>query len=357
MHLKSLILKNFRNYNQETFSFSKKTNLVLGPNGAGKSNLLEAIHLLSHGKSFRAQRITQLIRWGQPLSSVQAVIEKNGQETNLEVQLTFGEILGKKTLKRRFLINEILKTRRNYLGSLKSVIFQPEDIRLITGSPSRRRDFLDQVLSQLDWEYARASSQYRRALAHRNKLLDLVRDRQARPEELIFWDQSLLKNADIILHFRHEFIDFANHFFQTQELKDLSYLNLHYFPLPLSPKILKETLEKDLYLGSTSTGPHRDDFYLEDSRIPSELKDLSAWGSRGQQRLGVLGLRLAQIHFLNEKTKERPLLLLDDIFSELDPVHQKIVIALINSHQTIITSADPGTQKTIPVQKLLRLAG
>ena len=190
MYLKTIILKNFRNYNQENFSFIKKTNLVLGPNGLGKSNLLEAIHLLSHGKSFRAQRITQLIRWGQPLSSVQAQVQKGDQGINLEVQLTFGEILGKKTPKRRFLVNEILKTRRNYLGNLRSVIFQPEDIRLITGSPSRRRNFLDQVLSQLDWEYARASAQYRRALTHRNKLLDFVRDRRARPEELFFWDQS-----------------------------------------------------------------------------------------------------------------------------------------------------------------------
>ncbi len=120
---------------------------------------------------------------------------------------------------------------------------------------------------------------------------------------------------------------------------------------------MKKNLEKDIHFGSTSIGPHRDDFYLEDSRIPSELKDLSAWGSRGQQRLGVLGLRLAQIHFLKEKTKEKPLLLLDDIFSELDSAHQKTVSTLISSHQTIITTADLDIQKTIPVQKLLHLAG
>jgi DNA replication and repair protein RecF len=356
MYLKTITLKNFRNYDQKTFSFSSKTNLVFGPNGAGKSNLLEAIHLLSYGQSFRAQRITQLIRWGQPLASVQALLQKEDQAFNLEIQLSYGQILGKTIPKRRLLLNEVLKTRKDYLGVLKSVVFQPEDIRLITGSPSRRRDFLDQVLSQLNWEYARASSQYRRALAHRNKLLDLVRDRQARPEELLFWDQSLLKNADIILRFRHQFVDFANHFFQNQNFKELSYLNLCYLPKPISAKLLKESLPKDLHFGSTSLGPHRDDFYIEDSRIPQDLKDLSAWGSRGQQRLGVLGLRLAQIHFLKEETDQKPLLLLDDIFSELDPNHQKIVISLINSHQTIITSADPDIKNTISVHRLLPLS-
>ncbi len=354
MHLKSLTLKNFRNYDQKTFTLDPKINLVLGDNGVGKSNLLEAIHLLSLGKSFRAQRITQLIRWGQPLASAQGLLEKDNQEFNLEVQITFGEILGKKTPKRRFLKNQVLKTRRHYLGTLKSVIFQPEDIRLVTGSPSRRRDFLDQILSQLDWEYARASSQYRRALTHRNKLLDLVRDHQARPEELLFWDQSLLKNADIILHFRHQFFDFANQFLKDYK-KDFSYLRLHYKPVPLTQKSLDSSLQKDLFRGSTSIGPHRDDFHITDSRIPQDLKDLAAWGSRGQQRLGVLGLRLAQIHFLKEKTNETPLLLLDDIFSELDPDHQHLVLSLIDSHQTIITSADPALKASFSGVKLISL--
>jgi len=354
MYLKSLTLKNFRNYDQKTFHLDPKINLVLGPNGAGKSNLLEAIHLLSLAKSFRAQRITQLIRWGQPLASAQGLLEKDNQEFNLEVQLTFGEILGKKTLKRRFLLNQILKTRRHYLGTLKSVLFQPEDIRLITGSPSRRRDFLDQILSQLDWEYTRASSQYLRALTHRNKLLDQVRDHQARPAELLFWDQSLVKNADIILRFRHQFFDFANQFFKNHQ-KGLSYLKLHYKPVPLTQLSLKDSFQKDLHRGSTSVGPHRDDFCVTDSRIPQDLKDLAAWGSRGQQRLGVLGLRLAQIHFLKEKTTQTPLLLLDDIFSELDQKHQHLVLSLIDSHQTIITSATPDLKNTISVDKTIEL--
>ena len=343
MHLSKLILRNYRSYRQVDFSFSPQTNLIVGQNGSGKTNLLEAINLLSSGKSFRSVSLSKLIFWDQPSAQIQAFVNHQTQNSDLEVQLI------KKpdsfSISRKFLINQVEKTRKAFLGQIKTVIFSPEDIRMTTGSPNRRREFLDQVFSPINWRYAQSLIQYHKALSHRNQLLDQIKLGRAQKNELYYWDQSLVKNDLIIHQSRQSFIDFVNDFFSSHSHPDIQKLALNYHPSLLSQSILDSNYNLDLIKGHTKAGCHRDDFSFDNLAFPSSDKDLANWGSRGQQRLAVLALRLAQIHFI-KTTGDLPILLLDDIFSELDLDHRRLIAKIIDGYQTIFTSADSAQDLT-----------
>jgi len=328
MVLKSLTLQNFRNYSQKEFSFSSGITLAVGPNAIGKTNLLEAIYLLASGKSFRAGLESEMIGYNQEIARVKGRVESE-EKKDLEIVLTKGEIGGEKTTRKKFLVNGIGRRMLDFAGNLRAVYFRPEDLDLVTDSPSLRRKYLDMVLGQVDREYLRNLFSYEKGLRQRNKLLERIRDEVASRSQLLFWDQLLIKAGNYLTDKRGEYLEFCN-----QQKSPLNY-QIDYDKSIISPARLEEYAVEEVAAASTLVGPHRDDFTFK-----LESRDLHAFGSRGEQRLGVLWLKLAELEFISEKTKERPILLLDDIFSELDKDHRKMVLKVIPKQQTIITTTD-----------------
>ena len=354
MHLSHLILQNFRSYDQENFQFDPGVNLIIGPNGSGKTNILEAIYFLSSGKSFRSSSLSQLLNWDQNFTTVVGQITDNRELVTLEAQLIKDP--ARVSLSRKFLIDQVVKTRAKYLGALKTVIFEPEDIRLVTGSPSRRRDYLDSVFASVEWRYVQSLSQFNRALKHRNELLDLIRDGKSHRSELFYWDQSLIKNDNIIHEYRQKYIKSVNLFFQNHSHPEIQTLFLNYRSSVLTTEKLDKNFDLDLRFGHTQAGLHRDDFSFDNSIFLSPDKNLAFWGSRGQQRLAVLALRLGQIDYLENNYSQKPILLLDDIFSELDASHRQLVVAICQKYQTIFTSAEPSVAPILPNSHLINLS-
>jgi len=353
MHLISLTLQNFRSFSKKSISFSPQTNLIIGPNGSGKTNLLEAIYLLSTGKSFRSVSLSKLISWDKSFALVQGHLHNSDDNPQLEVQLI--QKPDSAAVSRQHLIQKVTKTRKIFLGTLKTVVFSPQDIRLTTGSPSRRRDFLNSIFASTEWRYAQSLAQYNKALAHRNELLDQIRQGRNSKKELFYWDQSLVKNDLIIHQYRESFFQSANRFFAANSHSEIKKLFLNPQVSVVNQAILDKNYRTDLARGYTQTGNHRDDFSFDSQSFPGSDKNLANWGSRGQQRLAVLALRLAQIDFIKTSQKQIPVLLLDDIFSELDNDHQKLVTNVCRNYQTIFTSAEPDTGKLLPGAKIINL--
>lgn len=352
MYLSKILLSNFRSYSHQLFEFSPGINLILGPNGSGKTNILESIQVLSQGKSFRTNSLSNLIKWDQAYSSIKAKYF-HPDESELEVQLINDP--QSRQIKRRFLVDKVVKTRKLYFGSFKTVVFDPEDIRLVSGSPSRRRDFLDKILSPIDWRYPQALSQYTKALNHRNELLDLIYQGKSQKTELFYWDQSLIKNSEIVHKFRSDFIRFANFFFNQHQNAEIRQLHINYFPSVITPDKLEASYALDLRRGYTQSGLHRDDYSLESSLFTTSDKNLHLWGSRGQQRLAVLALKLAEINYIESLTKEQPILLLDDIFSELDAPHQQLVSDICSRYQSIFSSSEESSLQSLPQAHLIQI--
>ncbi len=356
MYLSKLLLQNFRSYQNQLFEFDPKLNLILGPNGSGKTNILEAVFFLSSGKSFRSSSQSKLINWSSYFSSVRAkLIDNQKDTTEIEVRISKDPKLSISSISRKFLIEKVIKTRKKYLGIIKNVVFQPEDIRLITGSPTRRRDFLDDIFFQTEWRYSSALSQYNRGLKHRNELLDQIKQNLASPNDLFYWDQVLIKNSKIIHDFRIAFVKSVNTFFSNHNDSQINTISINYRPSILNEDKLKNNYQIDLNRGYTQIGPHRDDFSLDNSIFGASDKNLAFWGSRGQQRLAVLALRLAQINFLEETYHDKPILLLDDIFSELDLEHQQLVVKVCQKYQTIFTSSEPDSINILGNAKIIQL--
>jgi len=393
MFIKSIKLQNFRNYREKVFSFDKDTTLIVGPNASGKTNLLEAIYLLATGKSFRAEVESEMISYGEEMARICALVgqrdfqasrgqsedltrtenlpalgdpasptltytqasssrginraenrlpSENKSEVNLEIFLTTGSVSGKTVAKKIYKVNGVNKRMVDFLGNLRAVYFGPEDLELITDSPSLRRKYLDLVLSQVDWEYRRASLSYEKGLRQRNKILEEIqryKDTKIQREEirrrLFFWDQLLVKDGSYITQKREEFIGEVNKY-QISSSDSEDKFQMEYKMNVISLAALEQNLDKEIILGQTLAGPHRDDIKFE----ISESRDLSLYGSRGEQRLAILWLKLGELEFVSQKTGARPVLLLDDIFSELDEGHRELVLKVIPKQQTLITTTD-----------------
>jgi len=323
---------NFRNFKTKTFEFSSNITVIVGPNASGKTNILEAINLISTGRSFKARVEEEMINYEEELGRVKAKI--NGDE--LEVLLTRGLItrggITEKIARKKLLMNGVGKRMVDFSGKLKTVLFRPQDMDLVTESPSLRRKFMDEVLSQIDYEYRRSLLSYEKGLRRRNKLLLRIREEGIPRSNLYFWDKLLIKNGEYITLKRAELIDFVN---QTRNLNDGKY-ELTYDKSVVSEGRLLQYKIEEVAAATTLVGPHRDDFlFLKNS------KDLSKFGSRGEQRMGILWLKMAELAFVEEHSGEKPTLLLDDIFSELDNEHRKIVGKLAKNQQTILTTTDP----------------
>lgn len=340
MILTTLSLRKFRSYPKQTFALTPGTTIIVGKNTAGKTNILEAIYFLATGKSFRADRDNESVAWGDEMATVKGDMV-NGDV--LELRITTGAVQGIKAPIKRYLVNNVPRRSIDFVGNMRAVLFWPEDLDLITGSPSKRRKYLDHVLIQVDREYRRTLGSYERGVRQRNKLLFLIHEGKAAPSQLLFWDQLLIRAGNYITEKRQELIDFINQY----RVPSVEY-RVAYDRSVISEARLAQYADAEIGAKVTLVGPHRDDFIVMKTRnskpvirTTNEFVDVSKYGSRGEQRLAVLWLKLAELSYIEKETGVRPMLLLDDIFSELDPVHRELVFRLITQQQTIVTTAEP----------------
>lgn len=325
--LKSLNLQNFRNYSKASFKFENSV-IIIGPNTAGKSNLIESIYLLSAGKSFRAEKDSQMVKFGQEMGRVSA--KQSSDNPELEVMVTVGEVAGVKAQFKRYFVNGVAKRRADFVGNMPSVLFSPEDLEIIVGSPGLRRGFLDNVLEQTDRDYRLALLGFTKALRQRNALLELVKKGLRRDDKQFdYWDSLIIRNGSVITRKREEFVKYLN-----ESGKDILNFRIEYDKSVISADRLLQYRDAETASGVTLVGPHRDDFLV----LFEKDHELKSFGSRGQQRLGILQLKLLELQYIKEKLGVEPLLLLDDVFSELDEDHIELILTIRDNQQTIITT-------------------
>lgn len=337
MILKQISLQNYRSYKKQDFNFDEKATLIVGANTSGKTNLIEAIFMLSSGKSFRAEKEDQLIRFEQSIARVKGLVKNRDDEENeLEIVLASGDFSGKKNVSKKFLVNGVAKRRIDFADNFSAVLFSPEDLDIIVNAPSLRRRFLDNVLEQVDKEYRIAMIAYAKGIRQRNALLEIAREQGTRNEKQFeYWDHLVIENGGIITKKREEFINFAN--LTEKEIFDFA---VFYDKSIISKLRLEQYKDAEEGAAVTLVGPHRDDFSLsmyDDTR--STTHDIKAYGSRGQQRLAILQLKLLELMYVEKKLGYKPVLLLDDIFSELDEEHINLILEMLGRQQTIITTA------------------
>ncbi|OGM88228.1 hypothetical protein A2594_01395 [Candidatus Woesebacteria bacterium RIFOXYD1_FULL_41_28] len=353
--IKTIKLQGFRNFSKVVFEFTPGISVILGPNASGKTNVLESLHILSTGKSFKAKLEEEVIQYDADIGRVEGVVV--GEEetsTTLEAVITRGKInIGAArpeiVPRKKLLVNGVPRRMIDFSGNFRTVLFGPWDLDLVTESPSIRRKFLDTVLGQVDREYRRSALSYEKGLRQRNRVLWDMREGNIGPDRLLFWNQLLIKNGNYITDKREEFINFINGLeFEINGLK----LNISYDKSVISESRLEQYSEEEVGAATTLVGPHRDDFIFNKGE-----RSLSSYGSRGEQRMGVLWLKVAELSYIEEKTGERPTLLLDDIFSELDEEHKKIVMEISLKQQTIITSVDDDFTKDLKKVNKIKFLG
>lgn len=357
MQIKKIQLDNFRSYAQKTFEFSPGTTLIVGANTTGKSNLLEAIFLLAFGKSPRADLDREMVRGEEKLGFVRAIVS-GSDDRDLEVVLT--------ETGKRFRVNGVARRLADFSQHFHVVLFSPEDLNLVTGSPDLRRRFLDFALGSVDPAYAHHLSEYDKVRKRRNRLLEQTNKGYSDAGELGFWDAKLLEHGTILQDKRKDFFDEINQDLRAEKLE------ISYQPSGLTAERLLEFKSREIAAETSLIGPHRDDFEfkslasrnvasgVEPRNGSQELgvgRDLAAYGSRGEQRKAVLSLKEAELDFAEKRIEGRPVLLLDDIFSELDEENRARVFDLIKGGQTIITATGldhvpASLQKDLPVIKL-----
>jgi len=345
MYLSSLQLTNFRNYKNFESSFTNGLIILTGQNASGKTNLLEAVQLLSLSKSFRARSEYDLILFGMDFAKILGTVQKNSHQTKLDITIDSFTSKNQKVIK----IDGLKSRAFDLIGELVTVLFSPEDINLINSSPSLRRRYLDVVICQIDKDYCRNLSEYKKVLINRNQLLANIKDGYARKQELGFWNEKLIDLGSKIIVERQKTLKFFNT--KLSEIyndicatKDQK-LRIVYKPnLPLLPdsdikKLFEQELnnkyEREIYKTYTLVGPHRDNFIFELNK-----KRLAIFGSRGECRSSILALKSAELDFIETSLGERPILLLDDVFSELDEKRRNHMFELVRRQQTLITTAD-----------------
>jgi len=310
--IKNLHLQNFRSYARRKFEFSEKTTLIVGPNASGKTNILEAIYGLATGKSFRAEKEIEVIKEGSPFA--RCVSEgQAGLEIIWDARERFSKL---------YRINGVGKRQVDFVGNLRCVLFAPQDIEIVADSPSTRRRYLDSVLNLVYREYRVASHIYEKALRQRNRLLWRIREEGlgARGQQLEYWDELLITNGKIVHEKRREYLEF---------------LGFPYDHSIVSAERLERYAAQEIASATTLVGPQRDDF-----SIIIKGKNIKTFGSRGEQRLAIFDIKLGELAYVEKVTGEKPVLLLDDIFSELDHENRHKVLEIIPKQQTIMTTTD-----------------
>ncbi len=332
MVIKSLKLKNYRNYSLLDMDFDSKTNILYGDNAQGKTNILEALYLSGTTKSHRGTKDRDLIQFGQDESHLETIVEKKGMEFQIDMHL-------KKNSPKGIAINKIPIRRASELfGIIHFVFFSPEDLNIIKDGPSGRRRFIDLELSQLDKVYLNNLSNYNRIINQRNSLLKELYKQEHLLETLDIWDMQLADYGTKVIESRKKFISQVNEIIADihskltggKEIIELTY-ETSIGNLSLE-QALKKNRERDIRMKSTSVGPHRDDMCFMSGNL-----DIRKFGSQGQQRTAALSLKLSEIELVKKLIRDTPVLLLDDVLSELDKNRQNYLLDSIHDIQTVIT--------------------
>jgi len=355
MFLDSLILKQFRVFKEQQYTVGSPVVGIYGPNTAGKTSILEAIYILSRGKSSRSRVDSDVIKKGYEFASAQLKFRNKEDEKELYFVVQSAENTRSAKV---FKINGVTKSIRNFTGTLACVLFSPDDIRLILGSPSRRRDYLDTIFFQFDKEYKKDLGVYTRSLKQCNAVLQLILENRATKSDLDVWVESLVVSGKKITEKRINFFKDIDSFIAktSHELSDGWEMKIDYIPNRIDKDRIERNYHYILNSGHILGGPHRDDYDFKiklngDDRYES----LADFGSRGQQRIGALIFKLSELEYIADAIKSRPILLLDDVFSELDEVRREKVLNYSKNQQTIITTTDKKNLENIDGIQLISL--
>ena len=333
MVIKSLKLKNYRNYDLLDITFDPGTNILYGDNAQGKTNILEALYISGTTKSHRGTKDRDIIQFGHEESHIETTVEKRGINFQMDIHL-------KKKSPKGIAIDKIPIRRASELfGIVHFVFFSPEDLNIIKEGPAGRRRFIDLELSQLDRIYLSNLSNYNRVVNQRNSLLKDIYGQKNLMETLDIWDMQLVSYGNKILERRKEFIRQVNeiisdiHFKLTGRKERISLSYEESIGNMTFEDALTKYRDRDIRMKSTTSGPHRDDIcFTTDKGL-----DIRKFGSQGQQRTAALSLKLSEIELVKRAIGDTPVLLLDDVLSELDKHRQNYLLDSIHDIQTIIT--------------------
>lgn len=335
MYIKTLELSDFRNYDNLSINFGQDTNILYGDNAQGKTNVLESVYLAATTRSHRGSKDKEIIRFGKEEAHIKMIVMKNEVPVRIDMHL-------KKNKPKGIAVNGIpLKRASELFGILNVVFFSPEDLNVIKNGPAERRKFIDTELCQLDKIYLHDLISYGKILNQRNRLLkDIVYAKGGHElfDTLDIWDMQMAQYGENIIEKRKCFVEKINHVITETHgsiTNGKESLQIRYEPGVKGNTLydeLKKNRDRDLRMGSTMAGPHRDDigFYNHDI-------DIRRYGSQGQQRTAALSLKLSEMDLVKEAIKDVPVLLLDDVLSELDSSRQKQLLDNINGIQTMIT--------------------
>ncbi|MBQ6678908.1 MAG: DNA replication/repair protein RecF [Lachnospiraceae bacterium] len=332
MLIKSLDLDNFRNYERLHMEFSPGTTILYGENAQGKTNILEAVSLAFSARSHRNAKDREMIRKDAEEAHIKLIAEKNRTEYRIDLHLKRGGHRG-------IAVNSVpLRRSADYLGTLKCVIFSPEDLQLVKEGPQERRRFIDAELCQLDRIYLNALIRYKKALEQRNQLLKDVSFEPSLMDTLDIWEEQLVSAGKEIIKRRKDFIEELSGI--TAPVHEKISGGKEHLKLLYEPDVAAEDFQNELFLNrgrdlknkTTSVGPHRDDMAFD-----LDGMDARIYGSQGQQRTSALSIKLAEIELVKKKSGEYPVLLLDDVMSELDAGRQNDLLKSITGVQTLIS--------------------
>lgn len=332
MIIESLDLQNYRNYEFLNMSFGDKTNILYGDNAQGKTNVLEAIYVAGTTKSHRSSKDREIIAFDSDEAHIKLMVRKGNVSHRIDMHL-------KKTKAKGIAIDGIpIRRAVDLLGIINIVFFSPEDLNIIKSGPAERRRFMDMELCQLDKVYVHNLVNYNKALLQRNKLLKDIYFQPSLEDTLDIWDMQLVSYGSELIRIRREFIKNLNRiiFDIHKNLSgDKEALELVYEPSVREEDfagILSESRERDIRQKLTNYGPHRDDLSFQVGDM-----DIRKFGSQGQQRTCALSLKLSEIELVKQITHDNPVLLLDDVLSELDANRQNYLLKSLNEVQTIVT--------------------
>lgn len=332
MYIESMELLNYRNYDQTSVSFSSGVNILYGDNAQGKTNLLEAIYLCGTTKSHRRCKDKEMIRFGSDQSHIKLMFCKNDLSHRVDMHFRSNYAKG------IAIDGNPIRKSSQLLGMMHIVFFSPEDLKIIKNGPSERRRFIDLEMSQIDEGYLQYSVLYSKALIERNNLLKQIDKFPQLRETLDVWDEQLINYGSIIIKKRIAFIEKLNGILKEihkeltggkEEIKVSYEKNVS---VQEYCNELKRKRDSDIKSGTTSVGPHRDDIMFSIDGV-----DIRKFGSQGQQRTAALSLKLSEIKIIREMTGDDPVLLLDDVLSELDSKRQQYLLDCISEIQTIIS--------------------
>ncbi len=337
MYIKRITLTNFRNYEKQIIEFDKDLNIIYGNNAQGKTNIIEAIFLSAMGKSFRAKKDKDLIRFGAENAKIEVEFQKIDRDGNISVLID-----NKKT----FFINGVKQNKiSDIIGKINVVIFTPDDIDIIKEGPARRRKFIDMMISSLKPNYIHILNNYNKTLEQRNSYLRQIKYEKKSEKMLDIWDEQLSDFAEKVFLYRKIYIEKISerildiHNLITKSGKQEEEISIKYISTGKDKETFLENLKKsrqiDISKGYTSVGVHRDDLIIYINKRP-----VSVFGSQGQQRTSVLSLKLTELSIVKDEIGESPILLLDDFMSELDKNRRESFLEKIEGNQVIITCTD-----------------